>query len=174
MPYPSLHKTVRIILNIMSSGLEQAENDTSSAVVRVRIIENSGGYNCELVEQLPEAIQTECPICWQILKEPCLISCPYGQKICRECIEKIAKDNKPCPLCNKSKFTFMRDYGLERSLKELEVWCSYKKDGCEWKGKLGELKLHLNQNSSQAERVSVCGGRVHTQMWGVVPVSPHH
>ena len=51
-------------------------------------------------------------------------------------------------MCNKSDFTFLRDYGFERSLKELEVWCSHRKDGCEWKGKLGEFEEHLNENPS--------------------------
>ena len=43
--------------------------------------EDRGGYDCEFVEQPPAAFQTECPICLHILREPCLISCPCGQKI---------------------------------------------------------------------------------------------
>ena len=86
------------------------------------------------------------------------------------------KDHKPWPLCNEYDFTYIRDYGLERFLKGVQVWCSYKKDGCEWKGKLGELELYTSESKSisrkSAERVSVCGGRVHTRVW--VPASPHH
>ena len=48
-----------------------------------------GGYDCEFVEAPAAAFQTECPICLQVLKEPCVISCPCGQKICHECIEVI-------------------------------------------------------------------------------------
>ena len=51
-------------------------------------------------------------------------------------IEGIKQDNKPCPLCNKSEFIFLRHYGSERYLNAQEVFCSRKKDGCEWKGKL--------------------------------------
>ena len=115
-----------------------------------------GGYDCEFVKPPPDAFQTECPICLQILKEPCVISCPCGQKICRECVEQIKNDNKPCPLCNKTNFTFMRDYGLERYLKEQEVWCSKKKDGCDWKGKLKEYEQHLNQNPSPENQLTGC------------------
>ena len=36
------------------------------------------------------------------------------------------------------------------------MWCSYKKDGCEWKGKLGELKPHLNRTPSPENWLSGC------------------
>ena len=78
---------------------------------------NRGGYDCDFVEPPPQAFQTECPVCLQILKEPCLISCRCGQKFCRVCIEGVKRDNKPCPLCNLHNFTFMQDHGFERSLK---------------------------------------------------------
>ncbi|CAI8028545.1 Tetraspanin-7 [Geodia barretti] len=84
-------------------------------------IGDRGGYDCEFVEPPPAAFQTDCPICLHVLKEPCLISCPCGQKICRECVEQIKEDDKPCPLCNKTDFTYIRDYGLERYLKAQEV-----------------------------------------------------
>ena len=118
--------------------------------------ENRGGYDCEFVNPPLEAFQTECPVCLQILKEPCLIGCHCGHKFCRECIEAVQRDNKPCPRCNFHNFTFMRDHGFERSLKELEVWCSHKKEGCEWRGKLGKLEEHLNQDPSPENKQNGC------------------
>ena len=118
--------------------------------------ENRGGYDCEFIEPPPPAFQTECPICLHILKEPCVISCPCGQKICRECVEQIQEEDKPCPLCNKSDFTYMRDYGLERSLKEFEVRCSKKEKGCDWRGKLGEYEQHLNRDPSPESQLTGC------------------
>ena len=50
----------------------------------------------------------------------------------------------------------MRDYGLERFLKEQEVWCSHKKDGCEWRGKLGEYEQHLNEDPSPENQLTGC------------------
>ena len=104
----------------------------------------------------PEAFQAECPVCLMVLKEPCVIDCPCGQKMCRECVERIKKEGKPCPLCNKTDFSFMRDYGLERYLKSCDVWCSKKEDGCEWRGKLGEFEQHLNRNPSPENQWNGC------------------
>ena len=133
----------------------QVEPVLSQCVPRaVERKENRGGYECEFVERPPEAIQTECPVCLQILKEPCLISCGY--KFCRDCIERVKKDDKPCPLCGEQDFTFMRELGLERKLKELEVWCSHKKEGCEWRGRLGKLEEHLNQEPSPESQLNGC------------------
>ena len=125
------------------------------AVPSDKNLQNRGRYDYEFVEPPPSVFQTECPICLQVLKEPCLISC-CGHKFCRECIERIEKDQKPCPLCNEPDFTFMRDGGLERSLKDLEVWCYYRKEGCEWKGKLGNLEKHLNRDSFPENRLNGC------------------
>ena len=108
--------------------------------------EDLGVYDCEFVVPPPAAFQAECPVCLMVLKEPCVIDCPCGQKMCRECVERIKKEGKPCPLCNKTDFTFIRDYGLERYLKSCEVWCSKKKDGCEWRGKLGEFEQQLKDD----------------------------
>ena len=145
---------------LAEAGGDQSEEsegeDTKLSPTPTSEAGNRGGYDCELVEPPPAAFQTECPICLHVLKEPCLISCPCGQKICRECVEQIKENGKPCPLCNKNDFTFLRDYGLERFLKEQEVWCSHKKDGCEWRGKLGKYEQHLNEDPSPENQLTGC------------------
>ena len=73
------------------------------------------------------------------------------------CIERIKQDNKPCPLCNKSEFTFLRHHGSERYLNAQEVFCSRKNDGCEWKGKLKEYEQHLNESPSQLDGCQFVG-----------------
>ena len=132
--------------------------DVPRAVPRSKLNQNGGGYDCEFVTPQPDVVQTECPICLMIPKEPCVISCPCGKEFCRECIERIKKDNKPCPLCNLTDFTFLRHHGSERYLKAQEVWCWYKKekDGCEWRGKLGEYEQHLNRNPSPENQLTGC------------------
>ena len=132
--------------------------DSPRAVPRSKLNQNGGGYDCEFVTPQPDVVQTECPICLMIPKEPCVISCPCGKEFCRECIERIKKDDKPCPLCNLTDFTFLRHHGSERYLKAQEVWCWYKKekDGCDWKGKLGEYEQHLNRNPSPENQLTGC------------------
>ena len=125
------------------------------ALPREKSKKDRGGYDCVFVEPPPSVLQTECPVCLLVLKEPCIVSC-CGHKFCRECIEPIEKDKKPCPLCNKPDFKFMRERALERSLKDLEVWCSYRNEGCEWKGKLEKLEEHLNQDPSPENQINGC------------------
>ena len=132
----------------MAEELDGGTDSRSSA-------ESRGGYDCEFLEPPPEAFQTDCPVCLLILKEPCLISC-CGHKFCRICVERVKENEKPCPLCSEPDFSFMRERGLERFLNGVQVLCSYKKDGCEWKGKLGELKLHLNRTPSPENRLNGC------------------
>ena len=50
----------------------------------------------------------------------------------------------------------MQERALERYLKDLDVWCSYKKVGCEWKGKLGKYEQHLNKTPSPESQVIGC------------------
>ena len=85
-----------------------------------------------------------------------MISCTCGKEFCRECIERIKQDNKPCPMCNKSEFTFLRHHGSERYLNAQEVFCSRKNDGCEWKGKLKEYEQHLNESPAPDNQLDGC------------------
>ena len=114
------------------------------------------GYDCDFVNPPPDAFQTECPVCLQILREPCVISCTCGQKMCRECVEAVKENKKPCPLCNVTDFTYIRDYGFERGLKELQVRCSNENRGCQWRGKLSEYEEHLNKKPSSERYLIGC------------------
>ena len=118
--------------------------------------ENQGGYDCEFVERPSDAVQGgECPVCLLVLKEPCLTGC-CGHKFCRVCMERVKKDTKPCPLCNEPDFSFFQERALERYLKDLDVWCCYKKVGCEWRGKLGKYEQHSNKTPSPESQVIGC------------------
>ena len=127
----------------------------SAAVFNYSGEQNCGGYDCEFVEPPPSVFQTECPVCLLVLKEPCLISC-CGHKFCRKCIERIKDSEVPCPLCSQPNFTFLRERALERSLNDWKVWCTYRKKGCKWKGRLRKLEKHLNQDLSQENRLNGC------------------
>ena len=107
--------------------------------------ETFGGYNCEFVEPPQSAFQTECPICHLILREPYLVSC-CGTNFCYTCIQRLQADSSPCPTCREHKFEVFPNKGLKRSLKQLQFYCTHSKDGCQWRGELGELDHHLNMS----------------------------
>ena len=102
-----------------------------------------GGYDCEFVEAPTSAFQTECPICHLILHEPYLVSC-CGTSFCHTCIQRLQADNSSCPTCREDSFEVFPNKGLNRSLKQLQVYCTHREDGCQWRGELGELVHHLN------------------------------
>ena len=118
--------------------------------------ENRGGFDCEFVERPSEhLLQSECPVCLQIIRDPYQISC-CGYSFCRSCIERIKADNKPCPTCNTKGFSDFPDKRLKRSLYALQVRCSHQKDGCEWTGELGQLDLHLNKDPTPEKQLDGC------------------
>ena len=93
------------------------------------------GYDCDFVDP-PEELQSDCPICLQILREPQLTSC-CGHHFCRDCIMAVLRLKKPCPLCNAEEFDTLLNKALQRSLKQLDVRCR-----CTWTGQLRTYEDH--------------------------------
>ena len=102
-----------------------------------------GGYECIFVSDPPDVLQTECPICLCVLREPYLVDC-CGNSFCKSCIKRVKSDRRPCPLCNVQFTTTIPDKRLQRTLNELRVYCCHKEAGCEWVGELAGLTPHLN------------------------------
>ena len=105
----------------------------------------------DFVDDPPQHLQVECPICYQILRKPHILSC-CGWHFCGECIQPIIEEGKPCPMC-KEDFTTMIDKSIERAINQLMVSCpSNVRDAsgengcirCPWKGELGRLESHLS------------------------------
>ena len=134
---------------IEDSSFEQSEPDSLDPAIP------QGGFECQFIENPPENVQYECPVCQLVLREPYLVSC-CCQNFCRACIERIQADEKPCPTCNKAGFSTMPNQKLRRSLYPLHVQCSHEKEGCQWTGQLGELDKHLNENPKPDEQLLGC------------------
>ena len=115
---------------------------------------NQGGFDCDFVEKPPEAVQSECPVCCLVLREPCQATC-CGYRFCRACIKRVRADNKPCPCCKRKGFACFEDKGLKRSLNDYKVHCPNKKL-CQWVGELGGLENHLNSTPSQDKQLEGC------------------
>ena len=113
------------------------------------------GFDCEFVKPPPsEYIQSDCPVCLQINREPHQVTC-CGMKFCKACIEHIKAIKKPCPTCN-GQFSIFADKGLKQSLYSLKVRCSHQKDGCEWTGELRQLDEHLNTDPQPDKQLDGC------------------
>ena len=108
------------------------------------------GFECEFVEDPPKYLQTECPICLQILREPYQVTC-CGKSFCKECIARAKLKTRPCPCCKQEDFDHFPNKGLQQPLYGFQVHCSNREIGCEWKGELGNVDYHLNLNPVSEE-----------------------
>ena len=145
------------------SGAEQPSTEKKSCQIdemsqfnspRKVTLSEQGGYNCEFVER-PQELQTDCPICQVVLREPFQVSC-CGCSFCRTCIERIPTDKKACPECKDADFSLFLNKGLQRSLHSFRVRCTHQKSGCKWTGKLGELDAHLNRSPIIGKQLNGC------------------
>ena len=107
-----------------------------------------------LVDPPPDVLQTECPVCLLIIREPHQVTC-CGNSFCHSCIEYIKASNKPCPTCNEE-YSIFPDKRLKRTISAFEVRCTHQKDGCEWTGELGQLDAHLNKNPMPGKELDGC------------------
>lgn len=114
-----------------------------------------GGFDCKFVQNPPEALQSECPVCLLVLCEPHQASC-CGYGFCKRCIEKIKLLNKPCPCCKAEEFDSFADKRLKRSLSGYKVLCTNENEGCEWSGELGTLENHLNLEPMREKQLEGC------------------
>ena len=114
-----------------------------------------GGFECEFVERPPDILQSDCPVCLLIIREPKQVTC-CGYSFCRACIERVVASKKPCPTCNEAEFDVFPDKRLQRSLYQFRVRCEHQKEGCEWSGELGQLDKHLNENPGLGNQLDGC------------------
>ena len=97
------------------------------------------------MEEPPKYLQTECPVCLHILRDPHQVTC-CGKSFCKECIGQATSGKRQCPCCNQDSYHVYSNKGLQQPLYQFKVHCSNKKTGCKWTGELGELDKHLNLN----------------------------
>ena len=111
------------------------------------------GFDCQFTVKPVDYLQSHCPICLLILREPFQVTC-CGKSFCRACIQRIRAGNKPCPTCNQDNFDSFQNKGLQQPLYGFQVFCSNKESGCDWQGELGKLDQHLNLNPDK-DKLSV-------------------
>ena len=113
------------------------------------------GFDCYFAQDVAKSIQTKCPICLLVLREPYQATC-CGKNFCKACIQKVKVISKHCPVCKDVGFSLFHDKGLQRSLYDFQVCCIHKTEGCDWTGELRELDKHLNCNPLAYKSLEGC------------------
>ena len=113
------------------------------------------GFTCNFVKDPPEAIQSECPACLQIIRDQFQATC-CGSGYYRVCIEQIKQKNDPCPSYKQREFDIFENKRLKQSLYTRNVYCSHQAKGCQWLGELGHLDNHLNLKPSTENQLEGC------------------
>ncbi len=97
----------------------------------------------EFVRELAE--KYKCSICTNLLNTPVLTEC-CGQHFCRDCLEKWITRIKAttCPHCRAENFKYIVSQPTIRKIKELEVYCTNRKNGCKEILSYGTFQEHVN------------------------------
>ena len=115
-------------------------------------VEDSIGFSKDeftFLKEPPKQIEIECPICLQVmLNDPHLVSC-CGHHFCGTCIKRVKDSNGACPYCKEKEYQTMPNKDRLRIINGLKVNCTNK--GCEWKGELKKLSVHLNKGKREGQ-----------------------
>ncbi|XP_019855049.1 PREDICTED: TNF receptor-associated factor 5-like, partial [Amphimedon queenslandica] len=102
------------------------------------------------VKEVPDQIEIECPVCLHIFTDPHQVSC-CGRNFCQSCIERIKASNGSCPMCKEERYQFFEDKNISRIINGLQVYCTNKAKGCQWKGDLKYLPTHLSKEMREGD-----------------------
>ena len=128
------------------SGGAQPHSMPNVAVQKERF----GGYDCEIIKPPPSVYQTKCPICHLILRDPYESKC-CDHSFCYTCSQRVQKDNSPCPWCRNDKLEVKQNRSMRRALNQLEVFCTYRRGGCKWRGELRDLQAHIHKTDHSSK-----------------------
>ena len=135
----------------------------------------ASGYDCKFAgpRAPPDELETTCPICMLILREPHQVQC-CGKIYCQSCITTALSGGKPCPTCKTERPRHWLDKNTKQKLSGLRVFCPHRAEdagdgiatgrgrkkrqtsGCDWKGELCSLDKHVNANPRPEERFKGC------------------
>ena len=82
-----------------------------------------------------------CPVSLELLTQPHQTDC-CGHHLSQQAIDRLTRDKKPCPICKEDDFATHVDKFFKRKVRQLKVYCPYKKSECKWTGELGDLDQH--------------------------------
>lgn len=105
---------------------------------------STDGYHNRFVKEDQIMDMFICKICHGVSREPYETLC-CNNTFCKSCIDKSsAKWKKRCPIC-RSLLEIAVAVQIHRSIKCLDVYCEYEKDGCKWVGQVETIEKHLEE-----------------------------
>lgn len=156
--------TSTYVHEVWGSPWDGGRSDQNSEMADLSASAHSQGAGEEYDFVIPLKNDYVCSVCLELLREPHLTSC-CGQHFCKTCLENVLGRGMKCPLCNQD-FAAIIDRRIQREIRSLQVRCSYKAEGCEWVGELGELKDHLDAQKGRCRFCKLvcpkgCGQTIH-------------
>ena len=133
---------------VMSSHEQEKKREKMAASNKT----SAEGYKCEFVQPYTEDFV--CKICKYVARECSLTTC-CGETFCQSCISQVLEDKNPCPSCKEDRFATFQNPKYQRRILALEVCCTMKDRGCDWRAKLEHLEAHLDINTGECEYIDI-------------------
>ena len=105
---------------------------------------SDGGYDYQFVDTPLDRVV--CVICHLPSRDPHMTEC-CGHVFCKSCLDKAkATRYASCSMCKDDDFNTFCNKQINREVKGLHVYCTNKEKGCEWKGEVRDISIHLGNN----------------------------
>ena len=109
-----------------------------------------------------------CPVTFEVLLEPHQTIC-CGRHLSKEAADRIRGEGRACPLCKEVNWSTILNKHFRCQVRQLQVYCAYKKRGCRWEGELWALHRHEQFCASKTSPLET-----HSQASNQEQVCPMH
>lgn len=116
----------------------------------------STGYDCQFV--FPCLMDDQkCPICLHVIRYACRVNC-CGKLFCEGCLQSFQKSSNKCPMCRQAiDDNYSRSSQVDMMIESALVYCGNKASGCEWRGDLKSLNVHMSSCDYRKIKCVECG-----------------
>lgn len=149
IPPPTKAKTLRL-----SKSTEILNRD--NILENTEMVSIEEGYSCTLVSLSKHSFML-CSFCNKLQRRPSQTTC-CGRGYCKACLEALLRARKPCPHCDAKSYHIYPNHKLQEKMKHIEVYCSYRTDGCSWSGKFQDFERHLSCSDDGSGNTRGCAG----------------